>query len=1085
MTKSKGSKKNYFYMLFAIGLMCLAIVSAAEPFVRTGLNKGTVTNITAVRLGDAFLTSVFNRTTIVSGIGNLSSPSTIVKQRKDIGLIFDDFADAVWVQNTTKLNVKGNFTILAKINVSSNTQDFTQGTIVSIGGIGDLNGSYQLGNSGDALLFGTANSSLSDYGSYTDIPLNLDQINYVACGVNKTNTRWCSANGVLSSMAWTINHPYKELGNNTIIGDTEVNGVDNDFDFGGNIYDVAIVNGTLNASQYNAYRWNDALITPAADLNDSQAPGTDSLALFENGSMIKGSAGNITVSTNGITFTQVYKFPATVNGSSTLWRDSYNTTFYSNWLTGEIFRSANDDLTTWTKVLTMTCDNSTSSIYLFPQGGMTRAPNGYLYAGTYANADPNGQEVCGHIYRSQDDGVTWTLVYNDTAFYPDPLARHVHFVQADPYTGKIYASLGDNEFRRKLIRSDDNGNTWVIVGKDSTYGVSWQPTMIVFTPAYRIIGMDFNPGDEPHSKIWRSSDDVNWQEVFNQDLEYYGFWSFGVRDRNNRTWAGMSTVRNDSAAVVVMTEDDFNTTQIIYQKDANTFNNFAGFAGATNIARDGTFYFGANFIGDSHWKKPTYIPKPQVLAQWKLDENTGTNTTDVASGYVGRLINDTSWINSSGYNTLLPGIDYQVITTTNSGNISLLNAWYNQSQVDINLRSYTTDSMYNYLTGYWAFDGDNSSNSFDYAVDLTSTYQGGLLSNTTTCIYGRCLATSGSGTTYINVPNTKAGNFGQNGTMNIWLKVPKGGGGYFMGRRAGGNDNQYFMFATSDRDISSIFLMQYSTTGSAANDSQIQIPYVFPQNEWTMFTVTKQGNQFTFYKNGENLGTSTLYMNETTNSALTIGQTQGAGFNGSLDELMFFNITLREEQIRNIFTNNSQRFQEYNYRNVSYTINASNRLYVSVPFLTLINTTQSVSLNVSSGTNVSITASDTEFIYASNINNTFVLADSSTNITLNYTIRSIDRFLSPVLSLTENYFAFNFEAPVDNSGLDDLSSSLFKILIGMIALAVLGFFLIGLMMHVKNNFSTLSAMQFVEFSVLGLIVLVLMIVLMNYIASLL
>jgi hypothetical protein len=129
-----------------------------------------------------------------------------------------------------------------------------------------------------------------------------------------------------------------------------------------------------------------------------------------------------------------------------------------------IFRST-DGAASWTRVLTLPstpCFYSTLSPDSMTQG------DGYVFLGTY-NLCPDGQNT-NYIYRSADDGATWSVVATSTTH------RHVHAVRFDAGTHALYVFYGDS--LGDIERSTDDGVSWTpictvyanCVGADAAFG---------------------------------------------------------------------------------------------------------------------------------------------------------------------------------------------------------------------------------------------------------------------------------------------------------------------------------------------------------------------------------------------------------------------------------------------------------------------------------------------------------------------------------------------------------------------------------------------------------------------------------------
>lgn len=147
---------------------------------------------------------------------------------------------------------------------------------------------------------------------------------------------------------------------------------------------------------------------------------------------------------------------------------------------------------------------------------MTEDKIGNIYAGLYTYG--NGSCKCGFIFKSSDRGKSWVISYNSSAY--NWTGRHIHNIKFNPYNNYIYASQGDGYSGARLLRSTDFGESWETINDDlrSNY------LAMEFTPNYRFFGEDFAFDLKNNSRIVRTSDDINFEQVFQLKGDETGNW---------------------------------------------------------------------------------------------------------------------------------------------------------------------------------------------------------------------------------------------------------------------------------------------------------------------------------------------------------------------------------------------------------------------------------------------------------------------------------------------------------------------------------------------------------------------------------
>ncbi len=142
---------------------------------------------------------------------------------------------------------------------------------------------------------------------------------------------------------------------------------------------------------------------------------------------------------------------------------------------------------------------------------------GNVFVGEYSATWPysDSMQYNGNIWRRKNYGYQGELfeivyanpsyheVFIDPAPYPNSAwcNNHVHFIDVDPYTGDVYATIGDGILGR-FLRSKQHGDpgTWETLER----GVDSQYTAIVFTPDFLFLGQDTN---NLHKKVVRGKRD--------------------------------------------------------------------------------------------------------------------------------------------------------------------------------------------------------------------------------------------------------------------------------------------------------------------------------------------------------------------------------------------------------------------------------------------------------------------------------------------------------------------------------------------------------------------------------------------------
>ena len=120
--------------------------------------------------------------------------------------------------------------------------------------------------------------------------------------------------------------------------------------------------------------------------------------------------------------------------------------------------------------------------------------SGDLYAAEYVTVSVATKATV-RIQRSTDDGVTWAPFHTfqrDAAAYPTSAVRHVHSVQWDTVSSRIYFLTGDAEAAAGIYRVNSAGTDVekVVLNSETTGGNLATAVGMMFFPNYLAWGMD-------------------------------------------------------------------------------------------------------------------------------------------------------------------------------------------------------------------------------------------------------------------------------------------------------------------------------------------------------------------------------------------------------------------------------------------------------------------------------------------------------------------------------------------------------------------------------------------------------------------
>lgn len=175
--------------------------------------------------------------------------------------------------------------------------------------------------------------------------------------------------------------------------------------------------------------------------------------------------GRYTTSTDGVNWTDELQSVVTFTPNILeIVVDETNSLMYAVPSDAKLYRATLDDFASWVEIQPPTLPANTTG-----RSGCLKTNGTYLFYGNYNQNNVDRAQ----IYRSADNGDTWTVVANLTN------GRHVHAVYVDPTnSARIFAVIGDaNDADKGLWVSLNSGDTWTHLSSNF-YGINlvYQPT---------------------------------------------------------------------------------------------------------------------------------------------------------------------------------------------------------------------------------------------------------------------------------------------------------------------------------------------------------------------------------------------------------------------------------------------------------------------------------------------------------------------------------------------------------------------------------------------------------------------------------
>lgn len=179
---------------------------------------------------------------------------------------------------------------------------------------------------------------------------------------------------------------------------------------------------------------------------------------------------------------------------------------------------------------------------------MVQHPDGELFLGAYQN------EYIIRIFKSSDNGLTWTLNYVDNS----GVGQHIHNMHIDisATPPAIYAGC---DVSGEILKSTDKGATWVnlrslnpAIPKSTDYGIIYSDPS-----GYRLLGGE--------TSIWggysivKTTDDLNYVPVLSAGSGVYA-----VEKINGILFAGGCGTSTYRSGQLFMSKDDGDTWELVY-----------------------------------------------------------------------------------------------------------------------------------------------------------------------------------------------------------------------------------------------------------------------------------------------------------------------------------------------------------------------------------------------------------------------------------------------------------------------------------------------------------------------------------------
>jgi len=169
-----------------------------------------------------------------------------------------------------------------------------------------------------------------------------------------------------------------------------------------------------------------------------------------------------------------------------------------------------------------------------------------LYFGEYFS---NPERTGVNLYKSNNNAKSWEIAYN----FPEGQIRHIHAVQKDPYSERLWICTGDYNDESMVACSIDSFKTLTSIGQG---GQVWRVCQLVFTENAVYWGTD--TGNKILAGIYKwdreSAELSNLQKT--DGAVFYGTRLAGGTIVMSTNREGMDNEKDDKTRIYIITEED-------------------------------------------------------------------------------------------------------------------------------------------------------------------------------------------------------------------------------------------------------------------------------------------------------------------------------------------------------------------------------------------------------------------------------------------------------------------------------------------------------------------------------------------------